>query len=163
MESSEALRYGLYAVTALLGLSLFLWMRRSRKIHLQNMELLESGDRAADHAQPSEKRLRTIRGLAFRKSMADALAGIRLPVHWQPDPAVEVSSRLTLTTGGETPVEMASLLSGELVRLGYRVRPTGGRSAVATRDTNAISIVVDFAGRGSLVSSHLTLNEADDG
>jgi hypothetical protein len=160
VDSAEALRYGLYVITVVLGLSLLFWMRRSGKIRRENIELLRNAQEVADHRRPSGMRVHWI---PSSESMAEALAGIRLPVHWRPDPADEVLSRFTLTTSTETAGEMAELLSNELVRLGYHVRPTGPRSARATRATSKISIEVEAAESDSSVSSLLILSDAADG
>jgi hypothetical protein len=160
VDSADALRYGLYVITVVLGLSLFFWVRRSGRIRRENLEVVRNTEPVADHSRPSGVRVHWI---PSNESMAEALAGIRLPVHWRPDPADEVMSRLTLTTWTETAGEMAELLSDELVRLGYHVRPTGPRSARATRATNRISIEVETAESDSSVSSLLILSDAADG
>jgi len=163
VDWASALRYGLYAITGILGLALLLWVRRSRRIHQQHEELLQHAQRAVNRSTGPEQRVRAIRGTPTVQSMADAIAGIRLPVHWQPEPAVEVGSPLILTTDKETALEMAELLSDELARLGYRIRPTGRRTARATRDTCAITIEVETSEPDSVVSSCLTLTDVGRG
>ncbi len=156
MDSGDVLQYALYAITAVLGVALVLWVRRSRRLRRLESEVLLTAQQGG-RATRSAPRIQVVRGLATSATMAEALAGIRLPVHWQPDPPVEVQSPLTLTTNRESAAEMAQLLSDELVRLGYRVHPTGARSARARRDMNDITIEVTPGEGGSFVSTRLTL------
>ncbi len=162
MDSGDVLRYGLYALTVILGLALLTWTRRSRRIGLQNAELLRNAQRAENTSRP-ETRVTAVRGMRSTLSMANAIEGIRLPPHWEPDPSVDVTSPLTFTTDRETEGEVAELLSDELVRLGYRVRPTGPRSACAIRDTSSISIEVEAFEPDSVVTSRLTLTDVGRG
>ncbi|MFW2380298.1 MAG: hypothetical protein ACN4GZ_00970 [Acidimicrobiales bacterium] len=155
MDLGDVLRYGLYVITVGLGTALVLWVYRSRQLHLQQREVVKNVQRA----EPAAGASRRVLSVPSR-SMADAIAGIRLPVHWQPDPPVEVVSSLTLTTDRESAGKMASMLSDELVRLGYGVRPTGARSARAVRDSNSISIEIEASDTNSCVSSRLTLTSA---
>ncbi len=159
MDSGDVLRYGLYALTVILGLALLTWTRRSRRIGLQNAELL----RNAQRTRRPEPRVTAVRGMPSTLSMASAIEGIRLPAHWEPYPSVDVTSPLTFTTDRETEGEVAELLSDELVRLGYRVRPTGPRSACAIRDTSSISIEVEAFEPDSVVTSRLTLTDVGRG
>jgi hypothetical protein len=152
------LLYVLYALTVVLGVALVLWVRRSRRLGHLEAEVLLVSEQNRPSTQPA-RRIQVVRGMPAADSMADALAGIRLPVHWEPAPSVEVRSPLILTTSRETPGEMAKLLSDELTRLGYRVRPTGPRSANARRNMNDIAIEVVPGELDSSVSSRLMLRE----
>ncbi len=159
VNSADVLRFSLYAITVILGVVLALRVFRSRRLRLQESEILRSVDTGQRPAH-SAPRIRMVRGMLPSISMADALAGIRLPVHWQPDPPVELRSPLTLTTNEETAGQMARILTDEFVRLGYRVSPTGARSACAKRGANSIAIEIDPGRPGSYVSSRLILTEA---
>lgn len=147
-------QYGLYAVTVALGIALVLWMIGARRA---SDELARKLSQAQARVE-DPPRIKAVRGIPSTNSMAEALAGIRLPVHWQPDPPVEVRSPFTLTTNQESPGDMAETLTSELARIGYRVTPTGAASARAVRKDDSLTIEVEADDEGSFVSSRITLS-----
>ncbi|NNE95126.1 MAG: hypothetical protein HKN24_03780 [Acidimicrobiales bacterium] len=162
MDVGELIQYGLYGLTVVLGVALLAWIVYSRRADERELALSERAPRPPARAErdpsPQVDPLRAPAG-----SLADALAGFDFPTGWQPDPPAEVRSPLTLSTMVHSEGEVAALLSDELVRLGYRVTPTGARTARATRDSTCISIEVEPAGPDSVVTSRLTLTDSGRG
>ncbi len=163
MKAGDVVQYGLYAITAALGVALVVWLVRSRSVRQQHELELR---RAKVFENGSRKPAPTVRAVPTPSpspNMAEALAGIRLPVHWQPDPPVEVRSPFTLTTTKDTAGDMAETLTDELARIGYRIKPTGVSSARAERDDKTLAIEVDADESGSFVSSRITLIGSSSG
>ncbi len=158
VEAGDVVRYGLYALTVALGIALVIWILRARQASEEQERYLRRA-KAEANAEESPARIKAVRGMPPTTSMAQALAGIRLPVHWQPDPPVEVQSPFTLTTNQESAADMAETLTRQLVRIGYRITPSGATSARAVRENNSLAIEVDVDDAGSFVSSRITLTE----
>ena len=118
----DQLRYVLYALTVLSGVALLLWVLKTRR---EQRSVRVSVPPTAPAARERPPTITAIRGFPAKRPMATALEGIRLPVHWQPDPPSKVGNPVVLTTNVETPEEMAHLLSDELVRLGYSLTGIG--------------------------------------
>ncbi len=156
----DQLRYGLYALTVLFGIALLLWVWKSRQDQHSARASDSSRAGAASQRPPT---ITAIRGFPSKRPMAQALEGIRLPVHWQPDPPSKVGNPVLLTTNVETPEEMALLLSDELVRLGYTLTSLGVNAARAVKDIDCLTIEVEAHEDGTFVSTRIALTDARRG
>ncbi len=143
----DQLRYGLYALTVLFGVALLLWLRKTRRDQRSVRVSVPPRARTPGQRPPT---ITAIRGFPSKRPMAAALEGIRLPVHWQPDPPSKVGNPVLLTTNVETPEEMARLLSDELVRLGYTLTGIGANTARAVKDSDCLTIEVEAHEDGTL-------------
>lgn len=153
IDIGQVVQYGLYALTVAFGIALAIWLRREKKNRRARW--------AASELQEQKEKPPTISikpaPPAADLSIATVLAGIRLPVHWSPDPPSQLAQKLTLTTHVESAPDMAARLADELARLGYRVESTGEESAVAVRDRNRLTIDVHADPVDSSVSAHIDL------
>ncbi|NNF55276.1 MAG: hypothetical protein HKN03_12660 [Acidimicrobiales bacterium] len=156
----DLLRYGLYALTVLLGIALLLWVRKTQQDQRQ-IQVTRSTRSGVTGARPPT--ITAIRGLPSKRPMAAALEGIRLPAHWQPDPPSQVGNPVLLTTNVETPEEMAQLLSDELVRLGYTLIGMGANAARAVKDSDCLTLEVEAHEDGTFVSTRIALTDAGRG
>jgi hypothetical protein len=147
IDIDQVVQYALYGLTAAFGVALVIWLRRE-----QRRAPAESASQANTAKPPTIS-------LADTPSIATALAGIRLPLHWQPSPTTRVSNRQKLTTDVESASELAGRLSDELVRLGYRVESTGTDSAVAVKDRYRLDIDVLVDDGDATVSAHIEFTE----
>lgn len=150
IDALDVLRWLLYAVTVGLGAALIAWVARDRSLRRRGLQ------RITDGPVESPGALADAGPGAAQPTIAEALAGIRLPVHWTPRPSPEVVSPLALITADDTPEEVARVLSDELVRLGYRVRPIAVNAARALRDSHYLTVQVDTAPSGVTATITLT-------
>lgn len=164
METADLLLYGLYGLTVVLGLALVGWLIQGRRQHAPSYEpIVEPEPAPRMFMGTSTEPVRVTRGLPPQTSMAEALAGIEVPVHWEPDPTDTVASTFTLTTTKDSAGEVATKLSDELVRLGYRVSPLGKTGARAERNNDRLTINVSADVDNQVVTSRITLTEAGRG
>ncbi len=96
-----------------------------------------------------------------RRSMAAVLAGIRLPLNWEPGSPDEIKNPVRLTSTSDTPAEMATQVADELARLGFTVTGTGTRSAKAERDVDRLDIMI--IQDGPSVTTQIALSRASSG
>ncbi len=147
------MQYGLYGLTAAFGIALMIWLRREKMNRRARWAAAELR-RTTEKPPPI-----SIKPAPFNadSSIARVLAGIRLPVHWSPDPPNQLAQNLTLTTYVESAPAMAARLADELARLGYRVESTGTESAVALKDQKRLTIEVHADPGDDSVSAHMDL------
>lgn len=138
IDPIDLLRWSLYVVTAVLGIALVFWFLRDRA--LRRLELQRD---TPGRVVQLRRTVAAIDPETPPPTMVQALAGIRLPVHWSPCPAPEVASPVVLTTDRDAPEHVAQVLSDELVRLGYRVRPIADNAARAWRGVDHLRVQVD--------------------
>ena len=156
----DQLRFGLYALTVLFGVALALWLLKTRR---DKRVVPVNGSSKSVTGGKRPPTITAIRGLPSKRPMAAALEGIRLPVHWQPDPPSQVGNPVLLTTNVETPEEMADLLSNELVRLGYSLTGIGANAARAVKDSDCLTVEVEAHEDGTFVSTRIALTDARRG
>ena len=156
----DQLRYVLYALTVLFGVALLLWVLKTRREQRPVRVNVPPRSGSGGERPPT---ITAIRGFPAKRPMAAALEGIRLPVHWQPDPPSKVGNPVLLTTNVETPEVMAHLLSDELVRLGYTLTRIGTNSARAVKNSDCLTIEVEAHEDGTFVSTRIALTDARRG